>query len=79
MDEQRKILGYYDREEDSMASTSNTVQTAVETIFRMRRESPVPPDFDWEKAREEAVLEKYGHFIECFGSVTNLKHPQDRR
>ena len=61
-----------------MASTSNTVQ-AAETILRMRQESPVPPDFDWENAREEAMLEKYGHFIECFGSVTNLKHPQDRR
>ena len=51
----------------------------AETILRMRQESPVPPDFDWENAREEAMLEKYGHFIECFGSVTNLKHPQDRR
>ena len=38
-------------------------QTAVETIFRMRQESPVPPDFDWEKAREEAMLEKYGYFM----------------
>ena len=78
MDEQSKIFGYYDRVEDSMASASNAVQ-AAETILRMRQESPVPLDFDWEKAREEAVLEKYGHFIECFGSVTNLKHPQDRR
>ena len=38
-------------------------QAAVENIFRLRAESPVPTDFDWKNAREEAIQEKYGNFV----------------
>ena len=35
-------------------------QTAFCEMMKLREESPFPQDFDWEKARAEAMLEKYG-------------------
>ena len=32
-------------------------------ILKFREEHPCPPNFDWEKAREEAMIEKYEHFM----------------
>ena len=32
-------------------------------ILKLREQCPFPPDFDWEKAREEAMMEKYGCFL----------------
>ena len=35
---------------------------AYEAMEAMKRRSPFPKDFDYEKAREEALTEKYGRF-----------------
>ena len=45
------------------ADRTEQKRAAIETILRMREESPFPMNFDWEKAREEAVREKYGRFM----------------
>lgn len=36
---------------------------AVQHILEMREKYPYPKDFDFDKAREEAMKEKYGRFI----------------
>ena len=51
--------------EQMKGDVDNTEQkrAAIETILHMREKSPLPVNFDWEKAREEAVREKYGRFM----------------
>ena len=44
------------------ASDADEKRAAFQNILEYRRQHPFPADFDWEKAREEAVLEKYGRF-----------------
>ena len=48
---------------DSDSKSIERKQAALETIFRMRTDAPVPPDFNWQEAREEAMREKYGRFM----------------
>lgn len=49
--------------EEERLQELNRKQAAFEKIEGMRKESPFPKDFDYEKAREEAVREKYGSFM----------------
>ena len=37
-------------------------QAAFKAIMDMRERSPFPADFDYDRARAEALTEKYGHF-----------------
>ena len=46
----------------SDANGTDEKRAALRNIVEYRREHPFPKDFDWEKAREEAMIEKYGHF-----------------
>ena len=53
------------QEEDSTAQSSRESsrelkREAFRSIMEMRKNSPFPKDFDYDKAREEAVAEKYG-------------------
>ena len=43
------------------ASNANEKRAAFQNILEYRRQHPFPADFDWEKAREEAIMEKYGY------------------
>ena len=44
------------------ASDADVKRAAFRDIMEYGRRNPFPKDFDWEKAREEAMIEKYGRF-----------------
>lgn len=48
--------------EEMRASETDEKRAALRNIMEYRRQHPFPKDFDWEKAREEAMIEKYGRF-----------------
>lgn len=56
IDEQ--ILGNRRRTEDD----DQKKMKALHSIMEMWEKSPYPQDFDYDKAREEAMAEKYGYF-----------------
>ena len=43
-------------------SDADEKRAAFREILEYGRRHPFPKDFDWEKAREEAMIEKYGRF-----------------
>ncbi|MBR0282147.1 MAG: hypothetical protein IJQ81_11235 [Oscillibacter sp.] len=43
-------------------SDADEKRAAFLNIMEYGRQHPFPKDFDWEKAREEAMIEKYGRF-----------------
>ena len=43
-------------------SDADAKRAAFRNIMEYGRQHPFPKDFDWEKAREEAMIEKYGRF-----------------
>ena len=43
-------------------SDADEKRAAFRNIMEYGRQHPFPKDFDWEKAREEAMIEKYGRF-----------------
>ena len=43
-------------------SHADEKRAAFRNIMEYGRQHPFPKDFDWEKAREEAMIEKYGRF-----------------
>ena len=43
-------------------SDADEKRAAFQNIMEYGRQHPFPKDFDWEKAREEAMIEKYGRF-----------------
>ncbi len=46
----------------SNVSDADAKRAALRNIMEYSRQHPFPKDFDWEKAREEAMIEKYGRF-----------------
>lgn len=55
--------------EEERLQELNRKQTAFKKMEAMRKESPFPKDFDYEKAREEAVSEKYGRWIDRHDTI----------
>ena len=65
----RMIIALLDemlKQSDSVPVEKDTLtkkQAAFQRMLTMQAENPFPKDFDWEKSREEAMREKYGHFM----------------
>ena len=47
-------------EADKASKDVQRKEEAFQAILAMRENSPFPADFDYDKAREEALAEKYG-------------------
>ena len=45
-------------------SDADEKRAAFRNIMEYGRQHPFPKDFDWEKAREEAMMEKYGYGLD---------------
>ena len=56
-----KEVDAYIKEMRDINSNVQRKRAALREIFEMREQSPFPKDFDYDKAREEALAEKYGH------------------
>ena len=44
--------------EEMRASETDEKRAALRNIMEYRRQHPFPKDFDWEKAHEDAMIEK---------------------